>query len=83
MPYQHSQTLFALTAEPLIQGPFLRAGSQEVQVLPLEKMANISLEQTYDLSIDVINALCRRQLWQAWHGHNLSADHHDELGACR
>ena len=83
MPYQHSQTLFALTAEPLIQGPFLRAGSQEVQVLPLEKMANISLEQTYDLSIDVINALCRRQLWQAWHGHNLSADHYYELGTCR
>ena len=83
MPYRHSQTLFALTAEPLIQGLFLRAGSQEVQVLPLEKMANISLEQTYDLSIYVINALCSRQLWQAWHGHNLSADHHDELGACR
>ena len=53
---EHNQTHSASTAEPSEQVPFHHAESQVAAVLHLVTMVNTSLEKTYDLSIDVINA---------------------------
>ena len=41
-----------------------------------------SLEQAVDEAVLVdAYGFCRWYPWQAWHGHDLSTDHHDETGA--
>src|SRR5262245_14267501 len=40
-------------------------------------------EQPDDLPVDQVDLHRRRHLGQARHGHDVAADHHDELGACR